>query len=56
VENRPWLTLAEASEWSGLPAAWLLAQARAGAPFALNVAHGSKAHWRFNREALAAAS
>jgi hypothetical protein len=50
--QKPWLTLAEAAEWSGLPAAWLVAQARAGAAFAVNVGRGSKAHWRFNREML----
>jgi hypothetical protein len=55
VEKRPWLTLAEASEWSGLPAAWLTARAREGAPYAVNVGQGSKAHWRFNRAALAQA-
>jgi hypothetical protein len=53
---KPWLSLAEASEWSGLPAAWLVARAREGAAFAVNVGQGSKAHWRFNREALAAAA
>lgn len=50
--ERPWLTLAEAAEWSGLPAAWLLAQARAGADFATNVGTGKKARWRFNRASL----
>jgi hypothetical protein len=49
-----WLTLSEAVIASGLPAAWLVARAREGASFALNVGQGSKAHWRFNREALAA--
>lgn len=52
AETRPWLTLPEAAEVSGLPAGWLLAQAKAGAGFALNVAAGARAHWRFNRAAL----
>jgi hypothetical protein len=55
IAQKPWLTLQEAAIWSGLPATWLTARAREGAAFALNVAQGSKAHWRFNREALAAA-
>jgi hypothetical protein len=37
VETRPWLSLTEAAAWSGLPAAWLLAKAREGSPFAVNV-------------------
>jgi hypothetical protein len=49
---RPWLTLTEAVEYSGLPASWLLAQARRGVPWALNVGQGIKAHWRFNRNAF----
>jgi hypothetical protein len=55
ADPRPWLTLAEAVEYSGLPEVWLVAQARAGAAFAVNVGQGSKAHWRFNRAALAEA-
>ena len=50
---RPWLSLADAAEYSGLPTFFLLLQARRGAAWALNVGQGSKAHWRFNRDALA---
>lgn len=52
---RPWLTLDEAVEYSGLPRAFLLAEARAGSsPFALNVGTtGRGARYRFNRDALA---
>jgi hypothetical protein len=49
---RPWLTLREADAYSGLPAPYLLAQARAGAPFARNVGQGTRPRWRFNRDAL----
>jgi excisionase family DNA binding protein len=42
-----WLTLDEAAEASGLPKSWLLAQARGGAEFAMNVGSGKKAAWRF---------
>ena len=49
---RPWLTLKEAEAWSGLPAAFLLAQARRGAPYAVNVGQGSREFWRFNRDGL----
>jgi hypothetical protein len=53
---KPWLTLAEAVEYSGLPRTWLVAQARAGAAFAIDVSGGgSRASWRFNRDALGAA-
>lgn len=52
-QPKPWLGLAEASEYSGLPRAWLIAQARAGALRAVNVAaNGTRERWRFNREAL----
>ncbi len=50
---KPWLSLADAAEWSGLPASFLLAKARAGAAFAVNVGQGSRDFWRFNRDALA---
>jgi hypothetical protein len=42
-----WLTLDQAHEQSGLPRAWLLAQARAGAPWAINCGTGKKEFWRF---------
>jgi hypothetical protein len=42
-----WLTLDEAAERSGLPKSWLLAQARSGADFAMNVGSPKKAVWRF---------
>jgi hypothetical protein len=51
---KPWLSLTDAAEYSGLPASFLLAQARQGAPWAINVGQGSKAHWRFNRDGLGA--
>jgi hypothetical protein len=43
----PFVGLAEAVELSGMPASWLLAQARAGVPWAVNVGTGKKAFWRF---------
>jgi hypothetical protein len=65
---KPWLTLAEAAEYSGLPASWLLAVARHGAHpetaidktlmdptscvVAINVGTGKNQFWRFNRAAL----
>jgi hypothetical protein len=61
---RPWLTLAEAADYSGLPAGWLLAQAREGkcgsiadpprpgVIRAINVGTGSKEFWRFHRASL----
>jgi hypothetical protein len=51
-EPRYWLKLTEAAEYSGLTESWLLAQARAGAQYALNVGMGTRANWRFNREML----
>jgi excisionase family DNA binding protein len=42
-----WLTLDAAAEASGLPKSWLLARARAGDAFAMNVGSGKKAAWRF---------
>lgn len=53
---RYWLKLTEAAEYSGLTEAWLLAQARAGAEYALNVGMGTRANWRFNREMLGTGS
>jgi hypothetical protein len=49
---KPWLTLAEAVDYSGLPAAWLVAQARSGGVRAVNVGTGAREFWRFNREGL----
>jgi hypothetical protein len=43
-----WVSLEEAATRSGLPKSYLVAQAKAGAPFALNVsASGKRASWRF---------
>lgn len=53
AQPKPWLTLAEAVEYSGLPASWLLAQARERKLRAVNVGTGKRDFWRFNREALA---
>lgn len=49
---KPWLSLKEAAEYSGLPAAWLLEQARAGQLRAVNTGKGSREFWKFNRAAL----
>ena len=46
-----WLTLDQAHEQSGLPRAWLLAQARGGAPWAMNCGTGKKEFWRFRADA-----
>jgi excisionase family DNA binding protein len=44
----PFVGLAEAVEKSGMPASWLLAQARAGVPWAVDVSGTPKrARWRF---------
>ena len=51
---KPWLDLKGAVEYSGLPASYLLSQARAGKPWAINVGSEKQARWRFNRDALAA--
>jgi hypothetical protein len=57
---KPWLTLDEAAEFSGLPKSWLLAQARLDASgyaerciSAINVGTEKQVRWRFNRDALA---
>lgn len=50
---KPWLTLDEAVEYSGLPRAYLLRATQEREPFARNVGAGKRASWRFNREALA---
>jgi hypothetical protein len=47
-----WLTLDQAAEQSGLPKSWLLAQARSGAAFALNVGSAKKAVWRFRSDGV----
>jgi len=53
-QPKPWLTLAEAVEYSGLPAAFLLSRAHSKpVGFAVNVGQGTKAFWRFSREGLA---
>lgn len=44
----PFVGLADAIAISGMPASWLLAQARAGVPWAINVGTGKKAFWRFS--------
>jgi hypothetical protein len=57
---KPWLTLAEAVEYSGLPRGFLLAIAQGGGDFTrrappglvLNVGTEKQARWRFNRELL----
>jgi hypothetical protein len=50
---KPWLDLDEAAEYSGLPRAWLLSQARGGSGVAINVAMGGGDRWRFSRRRLA---
>jgi hypothetical protein len=50
---KPWLTLSEAVDYSGLPARYLVQSAIEGSIRAVNVGTGDKAFWRFNREALA---
>lgn len=57
---KPWLTVDEAAEVSGLPQAWLLKQARknghgAKCIVAMNVGTEKRAVWRFSREALSLA-
>lgn len=49
---KPWLSLDEAAGYSGLPRAWLLAQARNGSWLALNVGSAKRASWRFSRGGL----
>ena len=49
---KPWLTLAEAVVYSGLPASYLVRRAREGWTAAIDVGTGDKAFWRFNREGL----
>jgi predicted DNA-binding transcriptional regulator AlpA len=42
-----WKTLKEAAEYSGLPPRWLAKQAKAGAPWAMNVGTEKTPDWRF---------
>lgn len=49
---KPWLTLKEAVDYSGLPASYLVQQAKEGTFRAVDVGTGAKTFWRFNREAL----
>lgn len=51
---RPWLTLDEAEERSGLTRRWLLARAKSGAEGIRDMGGPAKGgRWRFHREALA---
>jgi hypothetical protein len=53
---RPWLTLAEAVEYSGLTRPWLLDRAKAGGIAIRDMGkHSRGGRWRFNREELARA-
>jgi hypothetical protein len=53
-EEKPWLTLEEAAEWSGLPAGWLLRHAREGYVGAIDLGGRPKGgRWRFRRADLA---
>ncbi|HEY1865915.1 MAG TPA: hypothetical protein VGG55_02500 [Candidatus Acidoferrales bacterium] len=50
---KPWLSLSEAVEFSGLPASYLVRGAKDGSVRAVNVArNGGRAFWRFNRDGL----
>jgi hypothetical protein len=51
-EWKPWLTLDEAVEYSGLPRGWLLSQAKAGAGFASDFGSGRRRSFRFHRDSL----
>ena len=44
----PFVGLADAVTLSGMPASWLLAQARAGVTWAVNVGTGKREFWRFS--------
>jgi hypothetical protein len=50
---KPWLTLREAAEYSGLPVTYLVRQAKNGADFVRNVGTEAGPRYRFNRDALA---
>ena len=52
---KPWLTLKEAADFSGLPAAWLKAAAAAGNVNAIKTGSGRIPNWRFHRDSLIAA-
>lgn len=54
--RRPWLTLDEASEYSGLPKRWLMEQALLGEKafvLAIDVGTEKQPRWRFSRRSLA---
>jgi hypothetical protein len=44
----PFISLEEAAAISGMPKSWLLAQAKAGVPWAINISTGKRARWRFS--------
>jgi hypothetical protein len=48
----PHMTLAQAVEYSGMPASFLVAAARAGTIRAVNVGKGKREFWRFAKEAV----
>ena len=50
---RPWLTLVEAAEFSGLPASWLKRAATSGQVEAINCGSIERPRWRFHRDSLA---
>jgi hypothetical protein len=52
TEPKPWLTLQEAAEYSGLPLRWLRDRARDHSIDVINVGSGSRDVWRFSREGL----
>jgi hypothetical protein len=50
-EAKPWLTLEEAADFSGLTQAWLLRQAEGSAPFVLDLGkHSRGGRYRFRRK------
>jgi len=49
---KPWLTLIEAAEYTGLPASYLLKQAKYGALDARDVGPRPGGRWRFSRHSL----
>jgi len=50
---KPWLTPAEAADYSGLSRAWLLKQAREGGyGGGMNLGTEKNPRWMFNRDAL----
>ena len=63
--TKPWLTLAEAVEYSGLPASYLMSQARASQDadvttdrgiVVINVGSDKQHRWRFQRDSLGGAT